>query len=1105
MGTYNYWLVLLSVIISSAAAFFSLHFASVAQHIVMKKHKTIALVSGSLVMAGGIWSMHFVGMLAYDMGHSVSYEPWLTLFSILPSVFASYITLNLLIQDKLTSWQLIFGGTLVGTGIGTMHYMGMAAMQMDVDLRYDPFWFALSIFVAIALAIIALSARYHIKQIRKSLNENIINAISAAIMGAAISGMHYIGMTGARYISIPGASHDHHLHMESSDNSFLSLSVAIAILLISILATNITSQLRYRQLLLEKTTNELRLKTTLDTAVDGIITIDHRGLIQAFNKAAISIFGWQEEDVIGKNISMLMPQPYQREHDGYLSNYQKTGKKNIIGSDQEVVALHKDGHTFPIRLGVGQVKIEGHSPQFVGFVTDISARREMEEHIRKSEEQYSSLIKNIPGASFRCKLNKNWGILFISDAIEELSGWKVQDFHDQKVHLADLIHADDNEKVLEVVNNAKVGLQAYTVEYRFKHKEGHYLWVLENGSIVLDENGEPQWIDGVILNISSRVEMEDELRQAKIKAEQSAESKSAFLANMSHEIRTPMNAIIGFSDILLESDISLENKKHLSTISKSGRSLLHLLNDILDSAKLDKNKLELDEQPFDLMNMVDTVISTLWLQAKSKNVELSFTIEDGVSKAYFGAEGRIHQVLMNLLGNAIKFTEVGSVTLTISKQDNGFLRFSIQDTGIGIPPDRLKSIFEPFTQADASMSRRFGGTGLGTTISKQLVELMGGKIHASSELNVGSCFSVDLPLEERSFVPSNKPKTVIGLEPKKVLIADDVEQNITLLTIILKRQGHEVCSVADGSAAVEKFKIVQPDIILMDIQMPIMDGLTAAQIIRIYEKDNKLPRTPIIALTANVLLEDKLEAQNAGMDGFANKPIDVNALTMEMARVLDIEAIEQVIPDEEQESIEATSKKQVNFEKGLGLWGEASVYLAELNHFYELNKTLSDTLVSHVENDEFDEVSALAHATKGSSSNLALLGISKQAAFIENSAKAQKRSDCLSAIEQLQNYMMYFNQELEVLKNTHQQEDTSDQKVVSSKASKEELLATIEELIELAKAGEVDDEKINLFVDNIETNLKAKAVEVKNDLLDFDFDTALATLSELKKVIKEEA
>ncbi len=1105
MGTYDYWLVLLSIVISSAASFFSLHFASVAQHIVIRKYKNIAIVSGSFVMAGGIWSMHFVGMLAYDMGHSITYEPWLTLFSIIPSIIASYITLNMLIKDKLSFWQLTLGGTLVGLGIGTMHYMGMAAMEMDATLRYDPFWFALSIVLAVVLAIIALATRYYIKRLRPHLNEKIVNAFSAAIMGAAISGMHYAGMTGARYI--PDAAHDaHHMnHITTGNhNDDLSLSVAVVTLLVSILATNITSQLRYRQLLLEKTTNELRLKTTLDTAVDGIITIDHKGLIQAFNKAAISIFGWQEEDVIGKNISMLMPQPYQREHDSYLSNYQQTGKKKIIGSDQEVVALHKSGRTFPIRLGVGQVKIEGYSPLFVGFVTDISVRKEMEEQIRKSEEQYSSLIKNIPGASFRCRLNKNWDVLFISDAIQELSGWEVSDFHEKRVSLADIVHTDDKEMVLKTVDEAKVGRQTYTIEYRLKHKVGHYLWVLENGSIVLDENQQPQWIDGVILDISQRIKMEDDLRQSKIKAEQSAESKSAFLANMSHEIRTPMNAIIGFSDILLESDISLENKKHLSTISKSGRSLLHLLNDILDSAKLDKNKLELEEHTFDLMNMVDTVISTLWLQAKNKHVELSFTIENDVSRAYFGAEARIHQVLMNILGNAIKFTEVGSVTLIISKQDNGNVRFSILDTGIGIPQERLKSIFEPFTQADASMSRRFGGTGLGTTISKQLVELMGGQIHASSEINVGSCFYIDLPLEERAFVPTSKPKSTFTLPSKKVLIADDVEQNLALLTLILQRQGHEIYTAIDGAEVVTQFKSVKPDIILMDIQMPIMDGLTATQIIRTHEKNNNLSHTPIIALTANVLLEDKLEAQNAGMDGFANKPIDVSALTLEMARVLSLEAIEKEAIETETEEPQAENKKQIHLNKGLGLWGEMSIYLAELNHFFELNKTLTTSLLNHVENKEFDQIISLAHAIKGSSSNLALLEISKQAASIESVANTNNDNACINAIQKLENNIEDFRQELKQLNDAHQIKTTENKNMASVAISSDALLILIEELIELTNAGEVDDIKIDHFVQSVEVNMKGKAIEVKNAILDFEFNKAITTLFCIQNMIKEE-
>jgi CheY-like chemotaxis protein len=533
--------------------------------------------------------------------------------------------------------------------------------------------------------------------------------------------------------------------------------------------------------------------------------------------------------------------------------------------------------------------------------------------------------------------------------------------------------------------------------------------------------------------------------------------------------------------------------------------LLHLLNDILDSAKLDKNKLELEEHSFDLMNMVDTVISTLWLQAKSKNVELTFTIEDNVSKAYLGAEARIHQVLMNLIGNAIKFTEVGSVTLTISKQDNGNVRFSIQDTGIGIPPDRLNSIFEPFTQADASMSRRFGGTGLGTTISKQLVELMGGKIHASSEINVGSCFYVDLPLQESAFVPVNKPKSTFTLPSKKVLIADDVEQNLTLLTLILQRQGHEIYTAEDGAEVVTQYKNVKPDIILMDIQMPTMDGLTATQIIRTHEKNNNLPHTPIIALTANVLLEDKLEAQNAGMDGFANKPIEVSALTLEMARVLDLEAIEH-----EEERVEfsvspTNQKKQINLQKGLSLWGEMPVYLAELNHFFELNKTVPASLLNLIENQEFDQLRSLAHAIKGSSSNLALLEISRQAALIEQSAKDQNKDHYVGAIQKLEKHIDIFQQELEALNDVHQVKTTESKDTSSATISNDDLFALIEELIALTNAGEVDDGKIDLFVKSVNASMKSKAVEVKNAILDFDFSEAISALSDIKKMIKEAA
>ncbi|GAB3489342.1 PAS domain S-box protein [Marinomonas epiphytica] len=1098
LGTYDTILVCVSIFLAITASFFALRFASVAKHIVLRSHKNIALISGACVMAGGIWSMHFVGMLAYDMGHAVVYDPFLTLVSIAPCILAAYIALRILILPKVTPLLIILGGTSVGAGIGSMHYIGMAAMEMGVILRYDPLWFGFSIVIAVVLAILALSVRHYILEKHPDLNINITNTISALIMGTAISAMHYAGMTGARFIM--DMSHQMAEVEQGVDTKFLSLAVSIITLLVSILATNITSQLRYRQLLIEKTSDELRLKTTLDTAIDGIITIDHTGCIRAFNKAAETIFGWQEAEVMGKNVSMLMPQPYQKEHDSYLSNFHRTGNKKIIGSDQEVTAIDKKGKVFPIRLGVGHVELEGMKPLFVGFVTDITARKEMERKIRESEEQYSSLIKNIPGASFRCQASEKWKVIFISEAVEELSGWKVQDFYQGTITPNQLIHLEDQERTQNTIQQAIENKSVYTVEYRLKHKHGHYIWVLENGSLVKDDDGE-SWVDGVILDISSRVEMEEDLRKAKVKAEASAESKSAFLANMSHEIRTPMNAIIGFSDILLESNLTDDNKRHISTISKSARSLLHLLNDILDSAKLDKNKLELDEHVFSIHDTVDSAISTLWLQAKSKNLDLSFNIANDIAKAYYGAGDRIRQVLMNLLGNAIKFTEQGKVTLDITRTHDQLIQFTVQDTGIGIEQERLDSIFDPFTQADASMSRRFGGTGLGTTISKQLVDLMGGTISAHSTIGKGSTFSFSIPLEESQLPSKKATKTIAKLSPKTVLVADDVEQNITLLEIILKRHNHTVFKASNGLEAIETFLSVKPDIILMDIQMPKMDGLSASREIRKIEEQQKLKPTPIIALTANVLLEDKLEAQDAGMDGFANKPIDVSALTEEMARVLNTELILEELSIDSTETVEK-SRKQIHLNKALTLWGELPIYLTELNRFYELNHQFSAKLQAGIDNQAFDEVRQAAHAVKGSSSNLALLEVSQRALEIEESAKALDGIACINALQLFTQEFNDFSEELAELKKTHPMATEDDSGTLISTMSEQDVLNLVQDIIRLTHSGEIDDNKLELLVQVLPAEHKPLGIEASNAIADFEFDDAISHLEQLNSILE---
>lgn len=1100
MGDYNYSLVILSILLASMASFFALHFTSIAQHIVIEKYKKIALISGSFIMAGGIWSMHFVGMLAFNMGHGISYDPWLTALSLVPAILASYVTLKRLTRNNLNILQLFTNGVFVGGGIGAMHYIGMAAMKMNVDLKYDPTWFVASLIIAVALAFIALSTHYYIKNFWPSLSDRWINSISALIMGSAISGMHYAGMTGARFISPDGAEMP---HMQDSSNDELSFVVAIITLLLSILAANIASQLRYRQLLLEKTASEVRLKTTLDTAVDGIISIDSYGTIKEFNKAASVILGWQEEEIINQHFGTLFPKKYTDEFNHFLETFRKTGEVNIAGTEREIYAVKKNGHTFPIRLGVGKVDIPDSGTFFVGFITDISTRKSLEETIRKSEKQYSSLIKNIPGASFRCLMDEHWTTLFVSDAIYDVAGWNTSEFYDKTISFAELIHPDDQESISLIMDKAVQERKTHKLEYRLRHKKGHYVWVLENGSIIYNEDGKPEWIDGVILDISQRIEMEDELRQAKAKAEASAESKASFLANMSHEIRTPMNAIIGFSDILLESEVSGENKKHLSIISKSARSLLHLLNDILDSAKLDKDKLELDIQPFIIANSVDTVISTLWLQARNKGLELNFHIEEDVAQAYLGAEDRIRQVLMNILGNAIKFTEKGYVTLTVSKQQDGQIRFSVADSGIGVSEERLTHIFDPFTQADASMSRRFGGTGLGTSISKQLVTLMGGEIHATSEIGVGSCFYFDLPLTETKAPVDEKASQLAVITPKRILLADDVEQNLTLLTILLKRHGHAIFFAKDGIDAVEQFKMVKPDIILMDIQMPKMDGLTATQIIRSYEKENQLTHTPIIALTANVLIEDRLDAQQAGMDGFANKPIDIQVLIAEMARVL---KETPTLIDHEDPEIQAINRTniQIHIEKGLSLWNEMSIYLSELSRFADANITLVDRLTAHINNKEYQDAYALAHAIKGTSGNLALLNISNCMATIERAAQTKDHNQLIKSIPCLTSLLADFFEERQRLIEKYSHHTEMPDIVPKNELSTEQLVTLLDTLIQSADSGEVDDDNIELLISNAPKNMKTQAIAAGKAISNFEFDGAINSLTNLKEWMTQE-
>ncbi len=506
-----------------------------------------------------------------------------------------------------------------------------------------------------------------------------------------------------------------------------------------------------------------------------------------------------------------------------------------------------------------------------------------EQIIHNSEERFRLLADNIPGTIYLSRYDEKFTKIYLNNEIEKLTGYSKEMFLNKEIYFLDLVHPEDKERVVKDQKYALENGQKIHFIYRIIHKSDKIVWVEEFGDVILNEN-KIEFIEGIFIDITER-----KIQEAAVKEKEMAvaanKAKSEFLANMSHEIRTPLNGIIGFTDLLMQSNLEKSQLKYMKTVHQSAKSLMSVINDILDFSKIESGNLELVIEETKIVDIAKEVIDTIRYDAIQKKLDVDVHINHDVPVTIWIDPIRLKQILINLLGNAVKFTSKGKIKLKVEVVNQiathqTRLRFSVIDTGIGIKPENQNKIFEAFSQEDNSTTRQYGGTGLGLSISNKLLGLMNSKLELESEPNSGSTFyfEIDVQSSSKDRVPLNSSIVIDeefvyeNLSKVHVLIVEDNNINSllakTLLSKILPKA--QITTVNNGQEAIEKCETDNFDILFMDIQMPVMNGYEATQEIR---KLTNYKTTPIIALTAGTVIGEKEKCLEMGMNDYVSKPI----------------------------------------------------------------------------------------------------------------------------------------------------------------------------------------------------------------------------------------
>jgi len=643
--------------------------------------------------------------------------------------------------------------------------------------------------------------------------------------------------------------------------------------------------------------SELWSRSIINTVADGIIIIGERGTIELINAAGAQLLGWSAEDLAGKEYFSLIPESNRSRARQSIDESAAGPPSAQRGEARETIALRRDGSTFPVEFVLQDFHTNGARHAVISF-RDITERKKAEEAIRRYSEEVSDLYMNAPCGYH--SLDEDGDFLRVNDTELRMLGYGRAELVG-RMNIKDLLTPESQQIFATHFPLFKEQGEIPNLELEFCRKDGSVLPVLLSATIVQDDHGAFVMSRSTILDNTEKKRLVEELQEAKRVAEEASLAKSSFLANMSHEIRTPMNAVIGFTNLALKTDLTPQQQDYLSKIHGAGVSLLGLINDILDFSKIEAGRLTIEQVDFSLDSVIDRVTSLTGQNAFSKGLELLVNVPADIPSLLIGDAHRLGQILTNLVGNSLKFTDHGEVEMKVALLEvtgkKVKLRFSVRDTGIGMTEEQSSRLFQPFSQADSSTTRKFGGTGLGLSITRRLVELMGGQIWVQSAPAAGSTFTFTAWFGVGTERQGRRPPVPLRLGGMRVLVVDDNLTAREVMHDVLASLRFRVVVAGSGEEAVEAVRSADDSdpfgLVLMDWRMPGMDGIEATRRILLPHGLRHAPVVIVLSASGGGE-EEQADALAAGAADFLVKPVTPSTLVDAVLRIFSPELIPEL-------------------------------------------------------------------------------------------------------------------------------------------------------------------------------------------------------------------